>query len=86
MAWPDRAVPDGLQPRGEANLNVLDGGRSRDSFGLSSAEAGLRLRYEFVPNIGAAYERAFAANVRAGRAQGDRTRGWQFVSGVSIWF
>lgn len=79
-----------LQPRAEADLTVLDGSKNGDDFGLSSTEVGVRLRYEFVPEfapyIGATYERAFAANARAMRAQGDRVGGWQFVSGVRVWF
>ncbi len=58
--------------------------------GLSSAEAGLRLRYEinrkFAPYIGLSHERAFGNTADFRRAIGDSSRDTRLVAGVRIWF
>ena len=58
--------------------------------GLTSAEAGLRLRYEFVPEfapyVGVEYERAFGATRRFLREDGESLGGFNLLAGVRIWF
>ena len=58
--------------------------------GLSTAEAGLRLRYEFVPEfapyVGVEYERAFGDTADFRRAAGEKAGGWSLVLGVRAWF
>src|SRR3546814_9755282 len=54
--------------------------------GLSSAEIGARLRYEFVPEfapyIGVEYERSFGDTARFARAAGEDVGGWSFLVGL----
>ena len=58
--------------------------------GLSSIEAGLRLRYEirreFAPYIGLVRERAFGGTADLRRAHGDPVDDTLVVAGVRIWF
>jgi len=58
--------------------------------GLSTAEAGLRLRYEFTrrfaPYLGVAWERAYGDTARLRRAAGERTDDTRLVAGVRFWF
>lgn len=58
--------------------------------GLTSAEAGLRLRYEiereFAPYVGVQYEHSFGETARLRQAAGDDDRGWSFLLGVRAWF
>ncbi|MGW8192311.1 copper resistance protein B [Sphingomonas hankookensis] len=79
-----------LQPRIEANLSAQDVAATGTGAGLSTMEAGLRLRYEgvreFAPYIGVAWERRFGRTARFGRARGDDTGGVSFVFGVRAWF
>ena len=79
-----------LQPLVEVNLYGKDDQRRGIGSGLSTVEAGLRLRYEigrqFAPYIGVVHERAFGrtADLRsAGHEDIDDTR---LVVGVRIWF
>ena len=79
-----------LQPRVELNFaaqNVRATGIVR---GLSTAELGLRLRYEFerefAPYVGVSYERKLGATARFARAGGERTGGTNLVIGVRAWF
>ena len=79
-----------LQPRIEAELSLQDVPETRIGAGLSSAEMGLRLRYqivpEFAPYVGVQYERAFGATARILRAGGDDPGGWSLLLGVRTWF
>ena len=58
--------------------------------GLSSVEAGLRLRYEisrrFAPYIGVAYERAHGGTADHRRDAGEAVRDTRWVAGVRWWF
>lgn len=58
--------------------------------GLSSAEAGLRLRYEvtrrFAPYIGVAHERVFGNTADLRRAEGRDIHDTRLVAGVRFWF
>ena len=79
-----------LQPRVEAELALQDIPELGIGAGLSSAEAGLRLRYElareFAPYVGVEYERSFGDTARFARAAGDDAGGWRLVVGTRLWF
>lgn len=79
-----------LQPRIEFDLAAQDVPELGIGSGLSTAEIGLRLRYEIVPEfapyVGVAYERAFGDSADFRRAAGDRAGGLNFLLGVRAWF
>lgn len=79
-----------LQPRIEIELAAQDVPELGIGAGLSSAEAGLRLRYEikreFAPYIGVEYERRFGDTARLARAEGEDVGGWAFLIGLRSWF
>ncbi|MCX8476334.1 MAG: copper resistance protein B [Sphingomonas sp.] len=79
-----------LQPRGELNLAAQDMPANRVGAGLSSAELGLRLRYErvreFAPYLGVSWERRFGRTADFARERGEGTGGTSFVLGVRAWF
>ena len=79
-----------LQPRAELNFSLQDIPGERLGAGLSTAELGLRLRYEFVPNfapyIGVAYSQGFGATKRFVRADREDPSRLQFVVGLRTWF
>ena len=58
--------------------------------GLSTADAGLRLRYEFrreiAPYVGATWARKFFGTADAAKAAGDRSEGARLAFGVRLWF
>lgn len=58
--------------------------------GLSSAEAGLRLRYEFrrefAPYVGVTWNRKFFGTADFAEAAGEDTAGARFAAGVRLWF
>ena len=79
-----------LQPLVEANFNGEDDARRGVGSGLSTVEAGLRLRYEvhrrFAPYIGLVHERAFGDTAGFRRAHGEDARDTRIVAGVRAWF
>jgi copper resistance protein B len=79
-----------LQPRIEANLFGKDDARRGIGSGLSTFEAGLRLRYEltrqFAPYIGVVRERAFGSTAGFRRAANTDIDDTRIVAGVRIWF
>ena len=79
-----------LQPAIEFDLAAQDVPELGIGAGLSSIEAGLRLRYEFVPEfapyIGFEYERSFGDTARFARAAGKDVGGWRMVAGLRLWF
>jgi len=79
-----------LQPAAEIELSLQDAPEIGLGSGLSSVEAGLRLRYEIVPEfapyVGVQYERAFGDTARFARAAGEDAGGWAFVFGIRSWF
>ncbi|HET9639582.1 MAG TPA: copper resistance protein B [Allosphingosinicella sp.] len=79
-----------LQPRIELDLAAQDVPEIGIGSGLSTAELGLRLRYEikreFAPYVGVAYERAFGDTADFRRAVGERRGGWNLLLGVRAWF
>jgi copper resistance protein B len=79
-----------LQPAVELNFSLQDVPEIGIGAGLSSAEAGLRLRYEVIPElapyIGVEYERAFGDTADFRRAAGEDAGGWALLTGIRLWF
>lgn len=79
-----------LQPRAEAELAARDIRAAGIGKGLSSLEAGLRLRYEIVPEIapyiGVQYERKFGNAADFARAEGEDPGDWVMLAGLRLWF
>jgi copper resistance protein B len=79
-----------LQPRAEVEFALQDVPREGIGSGLSTAELGLRLRYEIEPNVapyvGVQYDRAFAGTRKLRRREGEELGGLSFVAGIRAWF
>ncbi|MBN7135583.1 hypothetical protein A7A76_12580 [Lysobacter enzymogenes] len=79
-----------LQPLVEVEFYGKDDPRRETGAGLSTAEAGLRLRYEisrkFAPYVGLSWERAFGDTADYRRAHGERVEDTRLVAGVRLWF
>ena len=79
-----------LQPVLELELQARDDPARGTGSGLSSAEAGLRLRYEvtrrFAPYLGIAHERSFGGTADLRDAAGEASRETRLVAGVRLWF
>jgi copper resistance protein B len=79
-----------LQPLVEANFHGKDDARRDIGSGLSTVEAGLRLRYEitrqFAPYVGVVREKAFGRTADYRREAGEDSDDTRLVAGVRIWF
>ncbi|QSX80024.1 copper resistance protein B [Lysobacter solisilvae] len=79
-----------LQPLVELNFHGQDDERRRVGAGLSSAEAGLRLRYEvtrrFAPYVGIVGDWSFGSTADFRREDGEATHDTRVVAGVRVWF
>lgn len=79
-----------LQPRIELNLAAQDVPESRIGAGLSNAELGLRLRYEFsrqfAPYLGVSYDAKTGQTADYARADGKKATSASLVAGVHFWF
>lgn len=79
-----------LQPRAEFNFAAQDVPANGIGAGLSSAELGLRLRYEivreFAPYVGVSWERKVGASARYARAAGEDPTSAGLVAGIRFWF
>jgi copper resistance protein B len=79
-----------LQPLVEIDMYGREDARRGVGSGLSSIEAGLRLRYEvtrrFAPYIGIVHERAYGGTAALRRADGEDIDDTRLVAGVRIWF
>ena len=79
-----------LQSLVEVNLFGQNDERRGIGSGLSTVEAGLRLRYEFTrkfaPYIGVVRERAFGGTADFRRAEGEDIDDTRLVAGLRIWF
>ena len=79
-----------LQWRAEASLHGKDDPALEIGSGLSSVEAGLRLRYEitrqFAPYLGVEHGRAFGNTADLRRASGHDAGETRVVAGVRVWF
>ena len=79
-----------LQPLIEANLYGQNDARRSLGSGLSTVEAGLRLRYEirreFAPYLGVVHARAFGDTADFLRAEGQAVDDTRWVLGLRLWF
>jgi copper resistance protein B len=79
-----------LQPKFEVNLYGKDDPERGIGSGLSDAELGVRLRYEFrrefAPYIGVVWRQRFGRTADLYRAQGEPASDLQFVAGFHFWF
>jgi copper resistance protein B len=79
-----------LQPMVEANLYGKTDRMHGIGSGLSTAEVGLRLRYEFTrkfaPYVGVVYERAFGNTADLRRDDFERVDDTRIVIGLRTWF
>jgi len=79
-----------LQPRIELNAAFSDDHDIGVGSGLSTAQAGLRLRYEitreFAPYIGVSWARSFGETRDFQRLEGEDTNQASFVAGMRFWF
>lgn len=79
-----------LQPLVELEIYGKSDPERAIGAGLSSAEAGLRLRYEFrrefAPYVGVTWNRQFFGTADFARDAGEDTGGARFVTGVRLWF
>jgi copper resistance protein B len=79
-----------LQPLLEVELRGRDDPRRGIGSGLSTAEAGLRLRYEvtrrFAPYLGMVHERAYGGTADHRRQADEPVRDTRWVAGVRWWF
>lgn len=79
-----------LQPRVELELAAQRVLEDRIGSGFSSAELGLRLRYdvrrEFAPYIGVSLERVFGRTANFARLAGEEVQDTTFVAGLRAWF
>jgi copper resistance protein B len=90
--WHDLRVTQRLilQPMVELNFAAQDVPENGIGSGLSTAELGLRLRYEirreFAPYIGVSWERKVGDTARFARDEGDPASSLSFVAGIRSWF
>lgn len=79
-----------LQPRIELNGAFSDDEELGVGSGLSTFEAGLRLRYEilreFAPYVGVSWNRAFGKTEDFIRAEGEDSDQVSWVAGIRFWF
>lgn len=79
-----------LQPMVEATFNGKPDATRGVGTGLSTVEAGLRLRYElhrrFAPYLGVVHERSLGDTATYRESAGEHARDTRVVAGVRIWF
>ena len=79
-----------LQPLVEVNLHGKTNAERRIGAGVSSFDAGLRLRYElrreFAPYVGVSWHTRFGETARFAEATGESARGRRIVAGLRFWF
>ena len=79
-----------LQPLVELDFNGSQDRSRGVGSGLSTLEAGLRLRYEFnrrfAPYVGVVHERTFGNTADLRREEGEPTQDTRVVAGVRFWF
>ncbi|WP_299307222.1 copper resistance protein B [uncultured Croceicoccus sp.] len=79
-----------LQPRGEVNLSAQDVPELALGTGITSAEVGVRLRYEiireFAPYIGVEQEWQLGKSADQARLDGEDPSVTNYVVGVRFWF
>lgn len=78
------------QPRAELNFAFQDVDELGVGSGLSTAELGLRLRYEiereFAPYVGVSWTRSLGSTADFARDDGGNVSSVSFVAGIRLWF
>jgi len=78
------------QPRAELNFAFQDIAERGIGSGLSTAELGVRIRYEFerevAPYVGISWSRAVGATANFARQEGENISSLSFVAGLRLWF
>jgi len=79
-----------LQPLVEAEIFGTSDPERGVGAGLSTTDAGLRLRYEvrreFAPYVGVSWNTKYGKTARLANTAGDPTSGVRFVTGARLWF
>ncbi|WP_347906198.1 copper resistance protein B [Pseudomonas purpurea] len=79
-----------LQPTAEVNAYTRNDPERGIGSGLANTEAGVRLRYEIVPQfapyIGVSWSRSYGNTADYAREDGDDTHEARFVAGIRLWF
>lgn len=79
-----------LMPRAEVNLSLQDIPELQTGAGLSTAEAGARLRYEirrqFAPYVGVSWTGTTGTTADFAKLDGRKTSDVQFVFGLRLWY
>ena len=79
-----------LQPRAEIEASAQSIPEIGVGAGLTSIEAGLRLRYEiareFAPYVGVEWAARVGETARLARAAGDQPSSVAYVAGIRFWF
>jgi copper resistance protein B len=79
-----------LQPLVEVDIYGKSDPERGLGSGLSSIDAGLRLRYEvrreFAPYVGVTWSRTFFGTADLAQAAGDEVSGARFAAGARVWF
>lgn len=79
-----------LQPLVEMEFYGKSDPERRIGAGLSTADAGVRVRYEVrrevAPYLGLVWQRRFAGTADFARAAGQDVGGWHAIGGVRLWF
>ena len=79
-----------LQPLVEVNLYGKTNAERGIGAGVSSFDAGVRIRYElrreFAPYLGLTWHRSFGETAGLAEAAGETTDGRRFVAGLRLWF
>lgn len=78
------------QPAVEVNISAQDVPELGLGSGITSVEAGMRVRYEiireFAPYVGVHWERKLGATADYARDEGESTDSIRFVAGIRFWF
>lgn len=79
-----------VQPSAEVSAFGKDDALRREGAGVSSVEAGVRLRYrltrQFAPYAGVSYEKSFGKTADYRRERNDSTSDTRWIAGLSLWF
>lgn len=79
-----------LQPRLELNLAFSEDADIGQGSGLTTADLGLRLRYEFrrelAPYIGVSWSQSFGSTKDFKRAEGEQANQLSLIAGIRLWF
>ena len=79
-----------MQPRAEVGLSFQDIPERETGAGFTSADLGVRLRYEFkrefAPYIGWEWQRKLGQTADLARAAGEPVNSTAILAGLRVWF